>query len=226
MGLTHIQSLKQTAENLGSRVISSDLHVARSSTGDANFFPTKTFSYKQHKPTALHSRHTVHIHCSRCYWISKSCCARKTKLRWQLTQMAVNKEMLFDKLPNDVRVRCVWRENYWLTAEALSIYRQSAGLFGHEMHSPIMCIGNSIPAIVCRWTAQTSKGIMWRDIGLSDWLFDFDNDEELNAMPAAVLAMAKDLSAAKAKAVKAKQFVQQRQREMVEELRKATSSPV
>jgi hypothetical protein len=38
--------------------------------------------------------------------------------------------------------------------------------------------------------------------------------------------MAKDLSAAKAKAVKAKQFVQQRQREMVEELRKATSSPV
>jgi polysaccharide pyruvyl transferase WcaK-like protein len=142
------------------------------------------------------------------------------------TQMAVNKEMLFDKLPNDVRVRCVWRENYWLTAEALSIYRRSAGLFGHEMHSPIMCIGNSIPAIVCRWTEQTSKGIMWRDIGLSDWLFDFDNDEELNAMPAAVLAMAKDLSAAKAKAVKAKQFVQQRQREMVEELRKATSSPV
>ena len=59
-----------------------------------------------------------------------------------------------------------------------------------------------------------------------EMLFDFDNDEELNAMPAAVLAMAKDLSAAKAKAVKAKQFVQQRQREMVEELRKATYSPV
>ncbi|MEO6785685.1 MAG: polysaccharide pyruvyl transferase family protein, partial [Chthoniobacteraceae bacterium] len=38
------------------------------------------------------------------------------------TQMAVNKEMLLDKLPADVRARCVWRENYWLTDEALSTY--------------------------------------------------------------------------------------------------------
>ncbi len=131
------------------------------------------------------------------------------------TQMAVNKEMIFDKLPADVRARCVWRENYWLTAEALSTYRRSAGLFGHEMHSPIMCIGNGIPAIVCRWAEQTSKGIMWRDIGLGDWLFDFDNEAEIAAMPAAVLTMAKDPGAAKAKAAKGREFVEQRQREMV-----------
>src|SRR5260221_4649566 len=54
------------------------------------------------------------------------------------TQMAVNKEMLLDKLPDDVKTKVVWRENYWLTDEALSTYRRSAGLFGHEMHSPIM----------------------------------------------------------------------------------------
>jgi len=139
------------------------------------------------------------------------------------TQMAVNKEMLLDKLPDDIRARCVWHENYWLTAEALSTYRRSAGLFGHEMHSPIMCIGNGIPAIVCRWSEQTSKGIMWRDIGLGDWLFDFDNDEEVNAMPAAVLTMAKDPKAAKEKAAKGRAFVEQRQREMVAVLRKETS---
>ena len=139
------------------------------------------------------------------------------------TQMAVNKEMLLDKLPDDIRARCVWRENYWLTAEALSTYLRSAGLFGHEMHSPIMCIGNGIPAIVCRWSEQTSKGIMWRDIGLGEWLFDFDNDEDVNAMPAAVLAMAKDPKAAKEKAAKGRAFVEQRQREMVAVLRKATS---
>ncbi len=139
------------------------------------------------------------------------------------TQMAVAKEMLFDKLPDDVRARCVWRENYWLTAEALSTYRRSAGLFGHEMHSPIMCIGNGIPAIVCRWAEQTSKGIMWRDIGLGDWLFDFDNEEEVKAMPAVVLAMAKDPAAAKAKAAKGREFVEQRQREMVAVLRKNAS---
>jgi polysaccharide pyruvyl transferase WcaK-like protein len=136
------------------------------------------------------------------------------------TQMAVNKEMLLDKLQEDVRARCVWRENYWLTAEALSTYRRSAGLFGHEMHSPIMCIGNGIPAIVCRWSEQTSKGIMWRDIGLGDWLFNFDNEAEVNAMPATVLAMAKDPAAAKAKAAKGREFVEQCQREMMDVLRR------
>jgi polysaccharide pyruvyl transferase WcaK-like protein len=139
------------------------------------------------------------------------------------TQMAVNKEMLLDKLPADVRARCVWRENYWLTAEALSTYLRSAGLFGHEMHSPIMCIGNGIPAIVCRWSEQTSKGLMWRDIGLGDWLFDLDKDEELKAVPAAVLAMAKDAAAAKVKAAKGREFVEQRQREMVGVLKKEIS---
>lgn len=136
------------------------------------------------------------------------------------TQMAVNKEMLLDKLPAEVRARCVWRENYWLTAEAVSTYRRSAGLFGHEMHSPIMCIGNGIPAIVCRWSEQTSKGIMWRDIGLGDWLFDFDDDEQRIAMPAAVLAMAKDPTLAKSKASQGREFVQRRQRETIEILKK------
>ena len=135
------------------------------------------------------------------------------------TQMAVNKEMLFDKLPAAVRARCVWRENYWLTGEALSTYRRSAGLFGHEMHSPIMCIGNGIPAIVCRWAEQTSKGIMWRDIGLGEWLFDLDQENEVARVADAVLAMAKDLAAAKAKAAKAREFVQQRQRAMAETLK-------
>jgi polysaccharide pyruvyl transferase WcaK-like protein len=139
------------------------------------------------------------------------------------TQMAVNKEMLLDKLPDDVRSRCVWRENYWLTAEALSTYRRSAGLFGHEMHSPIMCIGNGIPAIVCRWAEQTSKGTMWRDIGLGEWLFDFDKEEDVMALPAAVLAVAQDPAAAKVKAAKGRAFVEQRQREMVATLRLETS---
>lgn len=142
------------------------------------------------------------------------------------TQMAVNKEVLYDKLPDDIRARCVWRENYWLTSEAVSTYRRSAGLFGHEMHSPIMCVGNGIPAIVCRWSEQTSKGFMWRDIGLGDWLFDFDREQDLVSMPAAVLAMAKDPTGAKAKVAKAREFVEQRQRAMTAELKKETNQQV
>ena len=136
------------------------------------------------------------------------------------TQMAVNKEMLYDKLPEDVKAKVVWRESYWLTDEALSTYRRSAGLFGHEMHSPIMCIGNGIPAIVCRWAEQTSKGIMWRDIGLNDWLFDFDDEADVKRLVPAVLALAKDPVAAKAKATKAHIFVERRQRETMAELKR------
>ena len=89
---------------------------------------------------------------------------------------------------------------------------RSAGLFGSEMHSPIMCIGNGIPAIVCRFAEQTSKGFMWRDIGLGDWLFDLDQEADVARIVPAVLALAKDPAAAKAKAAKAREFVQQRQR--------------
>ena len=88
------------------------------------------------------------------------------------------------------------------------------------MHSPIMCIGNGIPAVVCRWAEQTSKGIMWRDIGLGEWLFDLDSEDEGKQVAAAVLAMAKDPAAAKTKAAKAREFVQQRQRETMAVLRK------
>ncbi|WP_138991738.1 polysaccharide pyruvyl transferase family protein [Larkinella sp. C7] len=129
------------------------------------------------------------------------------------TQVKLGKEILLDKLPDDVKKNVVWRDRYWLTDEALSTYLLSAGLFGLEMHSPIMCIGHGIPAIVCRFAEQTSKGIMWRDIGLGDWLFDMDKPEEVARVVPAVLAMAKDPKAAKAKAAKARLFVEKRQRE-------------
>ncbi len=132
------------------------------------------------------------------------------------TQMKVGKEVLYDLLPEDVKAKAVWRPNYWLTGEALSTYVRSAGLFGNEMHSPIMCIGNGIPAIVCRWAEQTSKGTMWRDIGLNDWLFDLDNESELAGIVPAVLAIAKDPTAAKAKAAKGREVVLRRQHDTME----------
>lgn len=136
-----------------------------------------------------------------------------------MTQMAVGKELLYDLLPDDVKPRVVWRDKFWLTNEALSVYVRSAGLFGSEMHSPIMAVGNGIPAIVCRFAEQTSKGMMWRDIGLGDWLFDLDIEEEARKIPATVLAMAKDLTAAKVKTEFARQFVLKRQEETMSVLR-------
>lgn len=132
------------------------------------------------------------------------------------SQMEVNKDNFYDKLPEEVKAKVVWRPNYWLTGEALSTYVLSAGLFGAEMHSPIMCIGNGIPAIVCRWTEQTSKGLMWRDIGLGEWLFNMDEESEIPGIVPAVVAMAKDPAAAKAKALKGQTVVHERQRATME----------
>jgi hypothetical protein len=70
-----------------------------------------------------------------------------------------------------------------------------------------MCIGNGIPAIVCRWEEQTSKGIMWRDIGLGEWLFNLDEESEIPGIVPAVLALAKEPAAAKARAVRASALV-------------------
>lgn len=134
------------------------------------------------------------------------------------TQMQVGKELLFDKLPGKVRDRVVWRPNYWLTGEAISTYIRSAGLFGNEMHSPIMCIGHGIPAIVCRWSEQTSKGYMWQDIGLGEWLFDLDDESQVVRVVPTVLEMATNPQAAKAKAAEARHFVEQRQEETMAQL--------
>jgi hypothetical protein len=138
-----------------------------------------------------------------------------------MTQVELGKAMVFDPLPDEVKKRVVWRDRYWLTDEAVSTYVRSTGLFGNEMHSPIMCIANSIPAIVCRFTEQTTKGYMWRDIGLNDWLFDLDIEEEVAKIVPTVLAMAKDPAGAKAKAEKARQFVVKRQEETMGVLKKS-----
>lgn len=128
------------------------------------------------------------------------------------SQMAVGKEMIMDKLPEDVKEKVVWRSDFWLLDEALSIYKRSAGLFGNEMHSPIICVANGIPAIVCRWKEQTTKGYMWRDIGLSDWLFDMDVPKERAKISDAVLDIAKNPQEAFKKTAIAREYVLQRQK--------------
>lgn len=135
------------------------------------------------------------------------------------TQMTVGKEVIYDRLPDGVKDRVVWRPDYWLTGEALSVYVRSAGLFGNEMHSPIMCIGQGVPAIVCRWAEQTSKGYMWEDIGLGEWLHDFDNEADVARLPDTVLKVALDLPAARETAAKGRAFVEKRQTETAAVLR-------
>jgi hypothetical protein len=137
-----------------------------------------------------------------------------------VTQVALGKEMLYDPLPADVKKDVVWRDRFWLTDEALSVYVRSAGLFGLEQHSPIMCIGNGIPALLGRYEEQSSKGYMWYNIGLGDWFFDSDDKQQMDRLIPAVLSLANDPKAAKKKTKIAKDFVEKRQQETMAVIRK------
>jgi polysaccharide pyruvyl transferase WcaK-like protein len=133
----------------------------------------------------------------------------------------VGKENFLDKLPDDVKPRVAWKDSYWLTDEAASVYSKSFGLLSMDQHSPIMAIGHGVPAIVCRFRQQTSKGFMWQDIGLKEWLFDLDVETDGKRITEALLAMAADPAAARKKAAAANEFVQARHKAAIAELAKA-----
>jgi polysaccharide pyruvyl transferase WcaK-like protein len=139
------------------------------------------------------------------------------------SQMKVNEELIYQPLPDDVKNKVVLKKDFWLTDEALSVYRLSAGFFGNEQHSPIMCIGNGIPAVVCRWKEQTSKGFMWEDIGRGEWLFDTDDKARLSHLPKMVLEIATHPNEAKAKTLLAKQVVDGKFNSMTSVLKKCLS---
>jgi polysaccharide pyruvyl transferase WcaK-like protein len=132
-----------------------------------------------------------------------------------VTQIKLGKEVLVDPLPADVKANVVWRDRFWLTDEAMSTYARSAGLFGNEMHSPILCIAAGVPAVVCRFPEQTTKGFMWRDIGLGEWLFNLDDEAEVARIVPTVLSIAGNPAVARDKADKARDLVLRLEREQM-----------
>lgn len=123
------------------------------------------------------------------------------------TEVPIGKTWLLDRLPEDVKPRVHWLDRPWRMDEAMGVYRRAEGLFGHEMHSPIMCIGMGVPALVGRWVEQSSKGTMWNEIGLPEWLFNMDCEADVQRLPQTVMDVALNPAAAKARARRAQQRV-------------------
>ncbi len=136
------------------------------------------------------------------------------------SQIALNKEMIYDQLPEDVKPMVIWRDHFWLPDEALGVYKRSAGLFGNEMHSPIICIGNGVPALICRCKETTTKGYMWKDIGLASWMFNLDVEDEVLCIPYAVADMLANPQKSSAMVSAAKSFTQSCFQEMAEKVKR------
>lgn len=125
-------------------------------------------------------------------------------------QIEVAKADLIDKLPEDVKKNVVWRETYWNADEAASVYARALAVASCEMHSPIIAATTGTPALYLRTPTDTCKGQMWRDIGLNEWFFEL-NSCQGEAIAKAVLAIAADPAAARAKMKAAMEFVRTRQ---------------
>ncbi len=144
---------------------------------------------------------------------------RETKLRVflvpEMTYEAPRlRPLLFDPLPADVKPHVAVMDRYWLTAEAASVYAQAAAVLSFEMHSPIMAIASGTPAIHLRQPTDTSKGQMWRDVGLESWIFEID-DSTGKEIAARVVEIGKDLAAARKLAATAREFAHKRMAAMI-----------
>ena len=89
-----------------------------------------------------------------------------------------------------------------------------------ECHSPIIAAAVGTPFLHLRQPTDTHKGQMYRDLGLSDWLFEADEmaGEQVGE---ALLQITRDPQAARAKLAKAMEFMTERQRDSMAVVGKA-----
>lgn len=144
---------------------------------------------------------------------------RKTRMKVflvpEMTYAVVRlKPLLFDPLPADVKPSVAVMDRYWLTAEAASVYAKAAAVASFEMHSPIIAVANGTPAVLLRQPTDTRKGQMWRDVGLTDWIFEID-DATGQQIADRILDIGKNLPAARKAAEKAREFAREKMAAMV-----------
>jgi uncharacterized protein YbbK (DUF523 family) len=86
-------------------------------------------------------------------------------------QLAIQRPLLIDPLPEDVKRHVVERTSYWLTDLAASVYTRSAGVVSFECHSPILAAVSGVTGVYVRQPEDTQKGQMYPDFGLEDRIF-------------------------------------------------------
>ncbi|WP_323200765.1 polysaccharide pyruvyl transferase family protein [Nostoc sp. UHCC 0251] len=124
------------------------------------------------------------------------------------------KPLLYDPLPNEIKLSVAVMDRYWLTAEAASVYAKAAAIVSFEMHSPIMAVAAATPAVHLRQPTDSRKGQMWRDIGLENWLFEID-DSTGQEIATRVVEIGQNLPRACQMAKNAREVARRRMAEMV-----------
>ena len=125
-------------------------------------------------------------------------------------EMAHNKRLLCDPLPANIRKNVVNCETFWNADEAASVFARAHTAVCHEPHSLIIALANGTPIIHTYSEFHSPKCWMFRDIGLSEWLLEFDSTPA-EKLKATLFEIDADYPAALRKVARAMDFVHQRQ---------------
>lgn len=125
-------------------------------------------------------------------------------------EMVHNKRLIYDLLPPEIQKNVVNLEYFWNADEAASVFARAHTIVCHEPHSPIIALANGTPIIHTFSEFHSPKCWMFQDIGLGEWLLEFD-ETPVEKMAETLLAIDTDYPAALAKVKKAMDFVHERQ---------------
>lgn len=133
------------------------------------------------------------------------------------SQIALGRTALYDPLPSDVKAKAHVLGRFWMPDEAMATFGSAAAVLSADQHSAILALTQGVPALLCRSREQTSKGLMWNDIGLGEWLFDFDDKTRMQALPEVLARILQDQAAARSTASQALACAQRIQTERMNE---------
>jgi polysaccharide pyruvyl transferase WcaK-like protein len=139
-----------------------------------------------------------------------------------LKEMGHNKRLLFDPLPSDMKQYVVNCDEFWNADEAASVFARAHTCVCHEPHSLIIALANGTPIIHTFSEFHSPKCWMFEDIGLGEWLLEFDSTPA-SKMADTLFAIDADYPAAQAKVKKAMDFVHQRQAATMQVVKKILS---
>jgi len=150
-------------------------------------------------------------------WVRKT--KKKVLLAPEVDKEIIHaKTMILDKLPADVKPFVVNRDPFWNVDEAASVYAQAIAVVSMEPHSCIIALAVGTPTMHLASPRHGLKRWMFRDIGLSEWLFDIDADPA-SQFTAALLKIDAKPALAKSKVNRAMHTVNTRSQEMMGELK-------
>lgn len=125
-------------------------------------------------------------------------------------EMVHNKRLIYDLLPPEIQKNVVSLETFWNADEAASVFARAHTIVCHEPHSPIIALANGTPIIHTYSEFHSPKCWMFKDIGLGEWLLEFD-ETSAEKMAETLFQIEADYPAALGKVKKAMAFVHERQ---------------